>query len=586
VINGVATGNNSGFSVSGAGNVNNDSFDDIIIGANRADAGANFLNGRSYVVFGKSTTTAVDLADLQSATPTGGFVINGIATTTYSGYSVSGAGNVNGDSFDDIIVGAPGTNYSNGEAYVVFGKSSTDAVELSSIVSGTGGFAMNRDTDSDDKLGWSVSGAGDVNGDGMDDIIVGSPGSVGYNGDNVGDSFVVFGRVSTSIIDLDDLETNSGGFSIEGVGAGDHAGSSVSGAGDIDGDGLADVIVGSYLGGGGGLAQAGKAHVVYGKSTFAPVLLSDVEDGVGGFHASGVDNYDNLGTSVSGAGDFDGDGLDDVIIGAPQVYISPNSDVGQSYVLFNPGVSTPLVIELRDADTGDAIPSGIVIAEWDEIPCGFVVEMASIDGQGRSIYMSGQTKIGDYRLRATAPGYFPADIVLVTPDTSDDPVATIELTKDTGLTETNVIRVEINMLDGAGGTPTGELLLSETLALRQNEIELEIPAIFGVGEIIFHGVPSGTFEVYHDDTADHEFTTIDVTVGTGEDHRHYRVAGRASCPHQRLRPGKHRRKRFQHGSLLARGTAGRRSLQHPDQSGNLHNHAFKSKRHILLPLYR
>ena len=208
VINGVATGNNSGFSVSGAGNVNNDSFDDIIIGANRADAGANFLNGRSYVVFGKSTTTAVDLADLQSATPTGGFVINGIATTTYSGYSVSGAGNVNGDSFDDIIVGAPGTNYSNGEAYVVFGKSSTDAVELSSIVSGTGGFAMNRDTDSDDKLGWSVSGAGDVNGDGMDDIIVGSPGSVGYNGDNVGDSFVVFGRVSTSIIDLDDLETN------------------------------------------------------------------------------------------------------------------------------------------------------------------------------------------------------------------------------------------------------------------------------------------------------------------------------------------------------------------------------------------
>jgi hypothetical protein len=277
------------------------------------------------------------------------------------------------------------------------------------------------------------------------------------------------------------------------------------------------VIVGSYLGGGGGLAQAGKAHVVYGKSTFAPVLLSDVEDGVGGFHASGVDNYDNLGTSVSGAGDFDGDGLDDVIIGAPQVYISPNSDVGQSYVLFNPGVSTPLVIELRDADTGDAIPSGIVIAEWDEIPCGFVVEMASIDGQGRSIYMSGQTKIGDYRLRATAPGYFPADIVLVTPDTSDDPVATIELTKDTGLTETNVIRVEINMLDGAGGTPTGELLLSETLALRQNEIELEIPAIFGVGEIIFHGVPSGTFEVYHDDTADHEFTTIDVTVGTGED---------------------------------------------------------------------
>jgi hypothetical protein len=144
------------------------------------------------------------------------------------------------------------------------------------------------------------------------------------------------------------------------------------------------------------------------------------------------------------------------------------------------------------------------------------VLISSIDTQGNAIYTSRRTKIADYNLRATAPGYKPDAAVIVRPDDSGNPVAIIELTKDTGLTESNIVRVQIDMLDDTAQL-TGEQLVSNSLVLRQGGIDTAIPAIFGVGEMIFHGVPSGAFEVFHSDTSDHTFTNTNVTVGTGED---------------------------------------------------------------------
>ncbi|UFP95687.1 FG-GAP-like repeat-containing protein [Gloeobacter morelensis] len=179
ILNGSSTNDFSGKSVSGAGDVNGDGLDDVIVGADSASPDGLNIAGRSYVVFGKRNNRPVELADIESGTSPRGFVINGSTANDNSGRSVSGAGDVNGDGLDDVIVGASGADpagrYDAGRSYVVFGKRNTQPVELADIESGTSphGFVINGST-ANDNSGESVSGAGDVNGDGLDDVIVGA----------------------------------------------------------------------------------------------------------------------------------------------------------------------------------------------------------------------------------------------------------------------------------------------------------------------------------------------------------------------------------------------------------------------------
>ena len=110
---------------------------DLIVGARYADPGGNSSAGECYVVFGKADGTAIELSAV--AEGTGGFVINGTDSYDNSGWSVSSAGDVNGDGLADLFVGAP---YA-GESYVVFGKTGGAAVELSVVAGGTDGFVIN-----------------------------------------------------------------------------------------------------------------------------------------------------------------------------------------------------------------------------------------------------------------------------------------------------------------------------------------------------------------------------------------------------------------------------------------------------------
>jgi hypothetical protein len=133
VINGESAGDYSGRSVSNAGDVNGDGLDDLIVGAYGVDdSSGKSHKGKSYVVFGKNNNTnVVELSDI--AAGIGGFVINGELAGDYSGYSVSSAGDVNGDGLDDLIVGAYNASSSAGKSYVIFGKTDTGSIDLSKL---------------------------------------------------------------------------------------------------------------------------------------------------------------------------------------------------------------------------------------------------------------------------------------------------------------------------------------------------------------------------------------------------------------------------------------------------------------------
>ena len=194
VINGIDTDELAGTSVSNAGDVNGDGVDDILIGAPSADRNGNNEPGEAYIIFGSNapfTSPFTSPFDLSSLDGTNGFVINGIDTDNFAGVSVSNAGDVNGDGFDDIIVGAPLTPGGVGQAYVIFGSNAgfSSSLDLSSL-DGTQGIIVNGIGSAG--TGQSVSAAGDMNGDGLDDFVIGAP------RDAAGIVYVVFGCSSSA----------------------------------------------------------------------------------------------------------------------------------------------------------------------------------------------------------------------------------------------------------------------------------------------------------------------------------------------------------------------------------------------------
>ncbi|MEQ8383078.1 MAG: hypothetical protein RH949_12010 [Coleofasciculus sp. A1-SPW-01] len=330
VINGIDAVDHSGRSVSGAGDINGDGIDDLIIGAPAADPNGNSEAGKTYIVFGQSEAfdTTLNLSQLNGKN---GFVINGIDAGDYSGGSVSGAGDINGDGIDDLIIGAqnadPNGNTNAGETYIVFGHSDGfDAAFNLSQLNGSNGFVING-IDAFDRLGRSVSVAGDINGDGIDDLIISA-----HNADPNGKIYIVFGKEGSfdAAFNLSQLN-GSNGFVINGIDAGDFIGGSVSGAGDINGDGIDDLIIGAPLADPNGISGAGETYVVFGNSEGfdAPFNLSQL-NGRNGFVINGIDAGDFIGGSVSGAGDINGDGIDDLIIGAARA----GENSGETYVVF------------------------------------------------------------------------------------------------------------------------------------------------------------------------------------------------------------------------------------------------------------
>ncbi len=312
VIDGAA-GDLAGASIASAGDANRDGLDDVAITAPGSGG------GRTYIVYGKSDGGPIDLTDASGGSA--GFRIDGDTATGAIARSVATVGDVNGDGLADYILGTPDLNVTGlqaGGAVLVFGRANASDIQLSSIVAGNGGGFVIRGESAGDLAGAAVSPAGDVNGDGLADILVGAAGS--------GRAYVVFGRATTTSVDLATIRYQLGGFVIEGA-TDEHVGVTASSAGDINGDGFGDVIL-SVDGG----AHADRAYVVFGKSTTQAANLTDIAAGNGGFALEIPQDLDDAALSVSAGGDIDGDGLADLLVGAPTASGQPGG--GGAYVIY------------------------------------------------------------------------------------------------------------------------------------------------------------------------------------------------------------------------------------------------------------
>jgi hypothetical protein len=341
-IAGAAAGDGAG-SVSAAGDINHDGFDDLVVGAFGADANG-VDSGAAYVIFGHSGAFPAVLQLSSLIGPTG-FKIKGEAAGDML-VAVSAAGDVNGDNIDDLLLGASGAD-PHGASYVVFGHAGAFAgtLELSSL-NGANGFKINGESGLYlGSFGSVVSGAGDVNGDGFDDLIIGAP-HASSSGNNSGVSYMIFGHGGAFPASFNASSLNgNNGFKLTGANEDDESGFSVSGAGDINADGFDDIVIGTGSDGG--------AYVVFGHAGAFPTStrLSSLT-GPAGFVIQTGPRDDEGPISVSGAGDVNGDGFDDLLIGDSNALILHDYDdnLGVSYVVYGHGGAFPGKVVLSSLD--------------------------------------------------------------------------------------------------------------------------------------------------------------------------------------------------------------------------------------------
>ena len=330
IIDGVNAGDRAGAAVGAVSDLNADGRAEVLVGAPGMDVGANADAGVGFVVWGAGGAASVDLGDPFNGDGKG-FAIKGQAAGDAAGTTMLAIGDLNGDGKAEILIGAPGNDAGGadaGAAYVVWGRAGSSAVNLASVAAGTGGFRITG-ASGGDAVGAVLGAVGDLNGDGRAEILVGVP-EAGSHGSHAGAVYVVFGQATGTGVNLANVAAGTGGFVINGADD-DGAGAAVAGLGDVNGDGLADILVGAPRGDG--------AYVVFGKAGTAAVDLAAVQAGTGGFRIVAEAPGDLNDLSVTGGADLNRDGIADIVIGAPHAG-EGGEDGGAVYVVWGGGAGT------------------------------------------------------------------------------------------------------------------------------------------------------------------------------------------------------------------------------------------------------
>jgi MYXO-CTERM domain-containing protein len=330
---GGAVSNFFGAALSGVGDLNGDGYGDLAVGA----PGFSADTGRVFVFYGAATGIA--------ATPD--LTITGSNTGIRLGEAVAAAGDVNDDGYADLLVGAPEFSGARGRAYVHYGGPS--GISATPDVTLTGSTTSIR-------LGASVAGPGDVNGDGVDDIVVAAPQLTSSRGG----LYLHLGSASG-------LNTTSTSLT-QGLVSNSELGAALAGAGDVNGDGLADIVAGAPLWN----SARGAVYVFHGGAT-----------GFGASPATAITSTtagERWGTAVAGGGDVDGDGYPEIVAGAP--FASSNAGRVALYPGGPTGVSTTAAWTLAGAaatETGRAL-----------------VFIGDVGGDGRDDLAVGAPRTGSY----------------------------------------------------------------------------------------------------------------------------------------------------------------------------------------------
>jgi len=377
------------------GDLNGDGIDDLILGAFNAAGpsdGRTFA-GEAYIIFGGSglnSTSTIDLNNSDEDVTIYGATANDLLTND----GALTVGDVNGDGINDLILGAwPADGPSDGrndagEAYIIFGGSGLNSTSTIDLLSSGEDVTIYGATAGDLLTSGGALAVGDVNGDGIDDLILGAMFATGPSDgrSRAGEAYIIFGGSGLNSTDTIDLNSSGEDVTVYGATANDQlTRDSAPAVGDVNGDGIDDLILGAWnaFGPSDARSQAGEAYIIFGGSVLnstSTIDLNNSDEDVTIYGATATDFL--TGDGAMAVGDVNGDGIDDLILGA-WVADGPSegrSGAGEAYIIFGgPGLNSTSTIDLNSSGENVTIYGA---TRSDLLTRGGALAVGDVNGDG------------------------------------------------------------------------------------------------------------------------------------------------------------------------------------------------------------